>query len=1164
MAELRVLELLSPPKRFLRSAHLERDFEDPRALEGYVVTPPIAEALERVAVGLEPDSTRRAWRITGDYGIGKSSFGLALARLFRPDSGDLPPALAQIRSSLPGEGLLPVLVTGSRERMSTAVLRGLKRALERTRDGGRIPNVLKDTETTLRRAAEGATPDETDAAAIALLQDAVEYVARSANGGRGILLILDEMGKFLEYAALDPASQDVYFLQRLGEAAARSGERPLVVVGLLHQGFYAYAENLTEAAQKEWEKVSGRFEEILFDHPLEHTAELVAGALGVDLERLPPTVADATRRAMEGAIKLGWYGPAPARDALIALAPRLYPLHPSVLPPLIRLLGRFGQNERSVFSFLLAHEPGGLQAFASSATVSSGGEVTFYRLPDLFDYVRATLGHRLGAQSYRSHWPEISATVDACHAENAVELDVVKTVAVLNLLNAHDLLATTPAIELAVGGSAEVKASIAALQNGRKVLHDRGALGGYALWPHTSVNLERAIEAARTALGPLGSVAPHLMRHLPSRPLVARRHYIETGNLRHFEIRYAGVSELEESLRRPTRADGMIVVALPETPTERDKAVEVLLEGTQLADATTIALVPRPLAGLAGSVDEVRRWEWVAANTPELNHDRYAAEEVARQLEHARIALAEQLREWIGLHSRTTSQGARWIRAGKEIEPPVGREFVQFLSDVCDEVYPDAPRIHNELVNRASISAAAAGARMRLIERVLERASEPMLGLPEKKAPPEKSMYLSVLRAGNLHVPGEDGWTVRLPDAEVDPLNLRPALLRIARELQAAPDGRVPVTAIYDALRAPPFGVREGLLPLLLAVFVKVHEADVAIYERGTFLRHVGGVEFLRLTKAPETFDVQFYPVAGIRADLFEHLLEILGRRAPGHRPPRLLDVVTPLVTFAAQLPEYVLETRTISATACAVRQALLESREPATLIYRSLPEACGVAPFSPGETAEEGRVRTFVEALRGAIEELRAAYPELLDRIRSELFAAFDLPREAASRRVLGERAVAILPAIQEPRLRALCTRLADFGLTDDAWLEAFASFVRERPPTRWTDEDARAYSDDVRLLAKRFRHVEGLVFAEGPLPGTGTAVRVAITRPDGTEVHEVVYTGQAEEEQVAQLEHQIAVILAAAPRNAGLAAASRAVLRVLAGDEPDVRPTPAQIRSP
>jgi len=58
----------------------------------------------------------------------------------------------------------------------------------------------------------------------------------------GVVIIIDEMGKFLEASALG-SGDDVYFFQELAEAAARTSGR-VVVIGILHQSFGQYAARL--------------------------------------------------------------------------------------------------------------------------------------------------------------------------------------------------------------------------------------------------------------------------------------------------------------------------------------------------------------------------------------------------------------------------------------------------------------------------------------------------------------------------------------------------------------------------------------------------------------------------------------------------------------------------------------------------------------------------------------------------------------------------------------------------------------------------------------------------------------------------------------------------------------------------------------------------------
>ena len=93
MSDIKISQLLNIQRRFLRSTQLDRDFHDPAALQGYVVTPQAQQSFARIAEGLETKSGQRAWRITGDYGSGKSSFALLLAQLFSGKDSNLPPQI---------------------------------------------------------------------------------------------------------------------------------------------------------------------------------------------------------------------------------------------------------------------------------------------------------------------------------------------------------------------------------------------------------------------------------------------------------------------------------------------------------------------------------------------------------------------------------------------------------------------------------------------------------------------------------------------------------------------------------------------------------------------------------------------------------------------------------------------------------------------------------------------------------------------------------------------------------------------------------------------------------------------------------------------------------------------------------------------------------------
>jgi hypothetical protein len=1145
MHSVQISDLFRVQDRFLRSAHLERDFADPRALHGYVLTPQTKGYIERLATGLRVNSGQRAWRITGDYGSGKSSFALLLAHLFGEQHARLPEYLRHAvnfkKIGVSRPHLLPVLVTGSHEPLAVSLLRALSRDLLATCGRGRPPLVIERIDIELEESLKRPVPDQ---AVVQLLSEACSHVV-GAGKGSGVLLLVDELGKFLEYGALHPERQDVFLLQAMAEAACRSNQASLFIVGILHQGFNAYAEHLSQSAQKEWEKVAGRFDELVFNQPLEQTAILVADALNIRVTELKKALITQSRRDMGAAVDLGWYGAAATRSALLDISSRLYPLHPSVVPVLVKLFSRFGQNERSLFSFLLSNEPFGLKEFARQTM----GVDRFYRIHNLYDYARYSFGHRLGREGFRNHWNHIDSLVESFPVEHERDLQVLKTLGLLNLLDSANLLPSEDLLLTSVSGEeAEVKASLRRLKEKRVVYH-RGIAGGYCLWPHTSINIEKAYDDAVRALGRVPHrVAPHIDTYLETRPLVARRHYIETGNLRHFDVRFCAVESLASELEYEVeKADGKILIALCETEEERGTALQFARSDVVRARDSILCAIPSPLRVLAKLVQQVQRWEWVVTNTSELTNDSFAAEEVSRQLAGARDALQQRLSSFIGVHHFTGATELAWFHKGEEVKLRRGRELLSYLSDVCDGLYPDAPRIANELVNRRLLSSAAAAARMRLIEGIFSASSKPYLGMDPAKKPPEMSLYLSILKRGGLHKQDNDEWHLAVPGANDDPCRVRPALQHIQSIFDIRSTQRVRVSEILRELKRPPFGIRDGLVPVLVAIYAAMNEQHVAFYNNGAFMREIVGLDVMRLTKVPDTFEIQYCKIAGVRTELFERLLKVLDLKRGRTGSLEVLDVVRPLCVFAAELPPFTQKTKRLSSKAVGVRSVLLAAREPAVLLFRDLPAACGFGEFSSDNRAASKKdIDSFVECLKTAISELRMAYPDLHEHMKGELVDAFGLSKSDDFRGILSRRAQQLLLAITETHLKAFCNRLLDTELPEPEWLESLGSLICAIPPARWSDLDVERYSQELPSICARFRRVETMCFQSHKDHYMDSAMRLSITQLDGTEAERIVYVSSDQESRIAEIENRLADVLKESPQLA-FAAATRVLWKAL-----------------
>ncbi len=120
------------------------------------------------------------------------------------------------------------------------------------------------------------------------------------------------------------------------------------------------------------------------------------------------------------------------------------------------------------------------------------------------------------------------------------------------------------------------------------------------------------------------------------------------------------------------------------------------------------------------------------------------------------------------------------------------------------------------------------------------------------------------------------------------------------------------------------------------------------------------------------------------------------------------------------------------------------------------------------------------------------------------------------------------------------------DDNLSESEWLESLGSFLALKPPAKWHDAEEEAFTQELGVLAARFRRVESIVFANGKPAKNAIGVRLAVTHANGAEHEQVVHFTTDEERELRSIQKQFALLLTG-NRRLGLAAASRALWPVL-----------------
>ena len=137
-----------------------------------------------------------------------------------------------------------------------------------------------------------------------------------------------------------------------------------------------------------------------------------------------------------------------------------------------------------------------------------------------------------------------------------------------------------------------------------------------------------------------------------------------------------------------------------------------------------VVAIPTETAELRGAAAELASLRWVWDHTPELRDDRVARRELAQRITDVERALRQQIGGLLDPRSAPVGTGCQWFYRGKPQPVASPAAVSALISKACDALYPNVPRIRNEMVNRRALSSQGAGARRTLIELMLTRTAE--------------------------------------------------------------------------------------------------------------------------------------------------------------------------------------------------------------------------------------------------------------------------------------------------------------------------------------------------------------------------------------------------------------------------------------------------------
>jgi len=889
-----------------------------------------------------------------------------------------------------------------------------------------------------------------------------------------IVLVIDEFGKFLEYAAETNPKREMYFIQQFAEYA-NDPAKNFLLISVLHQSFNAYSARLAYEDREEWTKVKGRFKEITFNEPVEQLLALAADYV----ERLDLPRATADIEPLVDAIRNSKSYPH-VEMLTYDFARKLRPFDLLSASVLTQALQIYGQNERSLFTFLNANEHLGLRDYDAETT-------PFFNITCVHDYLVHNY-HAFLSTAYNPHhsgWGAIrSATerVDAVFDQHRLTaLKLVKTIGLLNIFAPAGSRINTEFLSAYADhalGCADVELVLDKLQD-YKIIRHVAFKDTFILFEGTDLDIDEEILNAGSKIDAIGNIIPYLQRYFQFPYLSAKAVSYRTGSPRFFEYRLT--EELLEEIPEGV-IDGFINLVFSETLTEQ----ALLKISKQPQNHATLYAWYRDSRRIRTILFEIEKVNYVMEKHPD---DRVAL----RQLQDIKEHEIKQLNQYVLDNLVSGDKNIVWVSRG-EIHHIVGRKALnQLLSIICDIVYSYTPTFRNELMNRHQVSSAAATARKHFFKQLVIGWNESELGFPAKKFPAEKTLYLSLLKKTSIHREDEGKYLLGMPTDETF-VPLWSACEQFLEDSKVAPKQ---VVELVEILESAPFKLKQGLIDIWVPLYIFIRRESLALYHQDVYVPLINDATLDLLRKSPQRFQVKAYVVDGVRQRIFNRVrLATAKEIVENVSSTALIETVGEFIGFYRQLPDYTKHTSRLDPKTRSLRDALATAKEPDTTFFEDLPRALGFANLDDENVTDEV-IDAYVQQLAASVKELTQSYDLLVNRIEEHLLSVFNIfglifPEYRADIR---EHYSPLRVHMLLPKQRIFYTRLMSPINDRLAWLGSLVQAVVGKQMHRLRDEDEIVVFDN---LTEMIRELDNLCMLEKiaeEVADKEIAVRVEIT---------------------------------------------------------------------
>lgn len=766
-------------------------------------------------------------------------------------------------------------------------------------------------------------------------------------GYTGMLFLIDELGKIIEYASEKYLDSDIHALQDLAEYVNKQNNTRLVVA--LHKSFKDYVQNTSYLSFTEWDKIQGRFDSIIFQDDFYELMHIFEEAITVNsssfMKKVNTKVSSIFRAYKEYVVDKH----IPVSSSSLE---KLAPLHPFSALALFHIFSKYFQNQRSVFSFLSAQEPYSFQNFIENEIE---GEV-LYTLDILFDYINYLSNAYAVNMIDKESWKLANEYLDSANVLTEVQQQIIKSIALISAFGLEHLIQLDKkTLELALMNSEDVPGEIKNLETKGLILYKR-VTNSFALIEETTVNIDEELTSIIKSHVKI-NYTEEINKIIENDRILAKRFTIETGTAKFFSKEFV---DMDIDQTKNTKFN--LIYVSTEVPKK-----DIVKTSSKNKNSVYI---PLPLSNHIKSLID----QSFAINTLLKRKDILSKQRISKLLYGMLNANKNEIDKVLDIKDTMYFKG--------EVLSYSSEKLQQLISSILQDTYKHMPIIINDLVNPIQRETSVPNGMKKLFEHMINNEQDENLGI--EKLPAHMAIYLSVIKRSGLHSEKSGKWSFSIPAEKNFELAWK-ELLKFTKHNQS-----VTINSLVDLLRKVPYGLNEDAAKFVVFLFLIINESKIHFFRENTYQFDFDIDQIMDVWKNTKLYIVRWYELTKDEETIFTKYIQIFDKYIETDYSKKSIKYVfQKLYKNLNALPKYCHQTNSLSKRANALRTGILASKEPYATFFKVFPNALNY------EELNQANVDDFIKDFKHAFNEIVFSYKKAILELEQVVVEAFDLSAE-------------------------------------------------------------------------------------------------------------------------------------------------------------------------